>query len=49
MALAKILLWAFLFVLVTLFWVVLFEHGIGQFSAGFVEECRAIGRFFSGR
>jgi hypothetical protein len=49
MALAKILFWAFLFAAATLCWVVVFEHGIGQFSAGFVEECRSIGRFFSRR
>ena len=49
MAMAKILFWAFLFLLTTFCWVVVFEHGIGQFSAGFVEECQAIGRFFSRR
>ena len=49
MALAKTILWAFLFVLATFCWVVVFEHGIVRFSAGFVEECQAIGRYFSRR
>jgi len=47
MWLAKFLLWAIAFALATLLWVVLFEHGFGQFSSGFIEECRSIGRYFS--
>jgi len=49
MALAKFMFWAILFVATTLCWVVVFEHGLGQFSAGFVEECRALGRLLSRR
>ena len=48
MGIAKILIWAILFLIATFFWLVLFEHGIAQMDTGIREELRAIGEFFSG-
>jgi len=45
MALLRKLFWLCLFVVFTLVFVVLFEHGVANFQANFVKQVQEVGAF----